>query len=348
MTVTARVLVVDDSVTMRALFSGVLERSRDIAVVGMAASADEAREMIPKVRPNVLTLDVEMPGTNGLEFLEELMESRPIPVVMLSTLTQKGAATSLRAYELGAVECFPKPMHATPAEFDKIADKLGKLVIAASKSNVAKRSDVAKGTPGTPAGSFNWNGLPVGISVSTGGVEAVGSLLAGLPVNCPPVVVVMPIEPEMVAALANKLSGNIAATIVMAADGMPVEPGKVYFACEPTHHVVIDKWPGGCLRLIDRDPVKGARPSANLLFASMAKSGGGVGVIMSGMGDDGAQGLKLLRDAGGRTLAQDEASSVVYEAPGAAVGLGAVEQSVALEALPASALQLCSAAAGDA
>ncbi|MEK6638579.1 MAG: response regulator, partial [Pseudomonadota bacterium] len=127
----AKVLVVDDSITMRALFSDVLERTRGIQVIGAARDASEARDLIGELKPNILTLDVEMPGMNGLDFLEEIMSSKPMPVIMLSTLTKKGAESSMRAFELGAVECFPKPQHATPAEFDKIADKLGKLILAA-------------------------------------------------------------------------------------------------------------------------------------------------------------------------------------------------------------------------
>jgi two-component system, chemotaxis family, protein-glutamate methylesterase/glutaminase len=338
----ARVLVVDDSLTMRALFSSVLERSRDIVVVGMASSADEARQLIPELKPNVLTLDVEMPGMNGLEFLAELMETRPIPVVMLSTLTQKGATTSLKAYELGAVECFPKPMKATPDEFDKIAGKLGKLVVAASQSNVsAPRQTTAQSTQ---TAAFEWDGRPVGISVSTGGVDALMMMLTAWPVNCPPTIVVLPIDPELVKALAAKLDSSIAPSVRIATDGEAAEQGTIYFACDPLHHVVIDTWPDGRLRMIDRDPVKGARPSANMLFGSMAKAGGGIGVIMSGMGDDGAAGIKLLRDAGGRTLAQDAASSVVHEAASAAIALGGIDQSVSLDQLAGAVLAACNTA----
>src|SRR3546814_847135 len=153
-----RVLVVDDSITMRALFTDVLERSSGISVVGAAANADEARDMIAELKPDVLTLDVEMPGKSGLEFLEELMESKPMPVVMLSTLTQKGAQTSFKALELGAVDCFPKPQQATPAEFDKIVDKLGKLVIAAASGKVRAKSIKAGMADATSDMHFEWNG----------------------------------------------------------------------------------------------------------------------------------------------------------------------------------------------
>src|SRR3546814_2176342 len=167
-----RVLVVDDSITMRALFTDVLERSSGISVVGAAANADEARDMIAELKPDVLTLDVEMPGKSGLEFLEELMESKPIPVVMLSTLTQKGAQTSFKALELGAVDCFPKPQQATPAEFDKIVDKLGKLVIAAASGKVRAKSIKAGMADATSDMHFEWNGQLTAMSASTGGVRS--------------------------------------------------------------------------------------------------------------------------------------------------------------------------------
>jgi len=132
----ARVLVVDDSAAMRALFADILEQSKNVKVVGTAASAADARDQIAELKPNVVTLDVEMPGMSGIEFLEEIMTTNPIPVVMLSSLTQAGTETSLKAFELGAVECFPKPLKATPEQFNKTVGKLGKIVLAAANSNV--------------------------------------------------------------------------------------------------------------------------------------------------------------------------------------------------------------------
>ncbi len=151
----ARVLVVDDSAAMRALFSDILDDVRDVRVVGTAASAAEAREKIESLKPNVLTLDVEMPGMSGIEFLEEIMESRPMPVVMLSGLTQSGTEVSLKAYELGAVECFPKPLKATPDQFAKTVGKLGKIVLAAANSNLRSKPRAKAVSEAAP---FKWNG----------------------------------------------------------------------------------------------------------------------------------------------------------------------------------------------
>ncbi|HEY9580482.1 MAG TPA: chemotaxis-specific protein-glutamate methyltransferase CheB [Rhizorhapis sp.] len=335
-----RVLVVDDSITMRALFTDVLERSSGISVVGAAANADEARDMIAELKPDVLTLDVEMPGKSGLEFLEELMESKPMPVVMLSTLTQKGAQTSFKALELGAVDCFPKPQQATPAEFDKIVDKLGKLVIAAASGKVRAKSIKAGMADATSDMHFEWNGKLIAMSASTGGVEAVSELLVSFPANCPPTIVLQQMEAGFADPFTAKLNEKIKPNVVVATDGLKLEQGTVYVVADPEKHAVIDRWPDASIRLLGNDPVQGFRPSADLLFATIAKTAGanGVGMILTGMGRDGAAGLKALRGAGGKTFAQDNATCMVYEAPAAAVAQGAVEQQLPLDGLAAAAL----------
>ncbi|OYY71321.1 MAG: chemotaxis response regulator protein-glutamate methylesterase [Sphingomonadales bacterium 17-56-6] len=324
----AKVLVIDDSITMRALFSEVLEQTKDIIVVGTANGAEQAREMIKSERPNVLTLDVEMPGMNGLDFLAEVMENRPMPVVMLSTLTQKGAETSMKAFELGAVDCFPKPQNSNPAEFAKISAKLGKLVLAAANGKVTAPS---KSNRRKFDGTYHWDGKLVALSASTGGIEAILEILRTFPANCPPTIALLRIDPGFIAPLVTRLKGEIEADVKQAQDGMKLAQGCVYIAADPLAHVVVDKWPEGCLRFLDKEPVQGFKPSANLLFASMAKTGADtVGAVLTGMGSDGAAGLKALRNAGGATMAQDEATAMVYEAPAAAVAAGAVSQSVAL------------------
>ncbi len=335
----ARVLIVDDSLTMRALFSGVLERARGIEVVGMAADADEARELMIKLKPTVVTLDVEMPGMNGLEFLEEIMRDRPTPVIMLSTLTQKGAETSFKALELGAVDCFPKPKSATPDEFNALAPKLAALVIAASNGGVKQVKPVSH--PVTR--SFDWNGKIVAMSTSTGGVDALLGLLPAFPQNCPPTVIVLPIEPGFIDPLVKRLKASCQAQIVLAEDGQPLQQGKIYLATDLATHPVIDRWPDPSLRLLRSDPVGGFRPSASLLFATVAKTAGanGVGCILTGIGNDGAAGLKALRGVGGYTIAQDAASCVVDQAPAAARAADAVDVSLPLNEIAAAILNSC-------
>jgi two-component system chemotaxis response regulator CheB len=310
-----KVLIVDDSVTMRALFTSALEKSRNIVVLDSAANADEARELIEKLKPDVITLDVEMPGKNGIDFLEEIMATRPMPVIMLSTLTQKGADISLKAMELGAVECFPKPQQASPEEFDKISDKLCKLVVSVSKSNVRAPKPKPAPRPAEPDSSFRWNGAVVAMAASTGGIEAYIECLAGLPANCPPVIILQQMDEGLAVSFGSKLNKAIAPEVKLATDGQKLEQGYVYVAADPATHVVVDRWPGGSIRLLPRDPVKGFRPSADLLFASLAKTAGsrGVAAILTGMGEDGALGIAAIKAAGGQTFCQTKETALVGE-----------------------------------
>lgn len=319
-----KVLVVDDSITMRALFSNALERSKDIVVVGAADGADEARAMIAELRPDVVTLDVEMPGMNGIDFLAELMETRPIRVVMLSTLTQKGADVSLRAIELGAVDCFPKPQRATPDEFEKISTKLCKTILTAAKTNLAARTQPGATAPAAAPGDYEWQGEIIVVAGGMGAIEAAADMLSALPANCPPTVVSLAIDEGLGFPFASRLSKSAAAKVKLAADGELLEQGVIYVAVDPRFHAVVDRWPGGCLRLIDRDPVNGVRPSADLLFGSAAKTGGAkaIGVVLSGDGNDGAAGIAAIKGAGGTCLAQDPATALVATMPEAAIARG--------------------------
>lgn len=343
----ARVLVVDDSAAMRALFSDLLDQTKNVVVVGTAASADEARKQIIELKPNVLTLDVEMPGMSGIEFLKEIMEDKPMPVVMLSSLTQAGTDTSLKAYELGAVECFPKPLKATPEQFAKTVGKLGKIVLAAANSNVKdasarKRSADAKVAAASEV-HFDWNGHVVALSASMGGIDALGDLLASWPAHCPPTIVTLGLEPMVVDAFINRMQSQLSCTIKAATDGVALTPGHIYIAADPAAHALIEAGQPPKVRLVARDPVEGMRPSATLLFGTMARAGApAVGAILTGMGEDGAKGLKLMRDAGAATFAQDPDTATVSEAPAAAVASGAAQVALPIDALAAAILGKCS------
>ena len=343
----ARVLVVDDSAAMRALFSDLLDQSKNVVVVGTAASADEARKQIADLKPNVLTLDVEMPGMSGIDFLKEIMEDKPMPVVMLSSLTQAGTDTSLKAYELGAVECFPKPLKATPEQFAKTVGKLGKIVLAAANSNVKDASTRKRAAEAKLAAAaevqFDWNGHVVALSASMGGIDALGDLLASWPAHCPPTVISLGLEPMVVDAFINRMAGQLPCAVKAAADGAALTPGTIHIAADPAHHALIEAGQPPKVRLVARDPVDGARPSATLLFGTMARAGvPAVGAVLTGMGEDGAKGLKLLRDSGAATFAQDPDSATVGEAPSAAIAAGAVQTQLPLESLAAAILGKCS------
>jgi len=340
----ARVLIVDDSLMMRALFNGVLEGAKGIRVVGLAASAVEARRMIVDLRPNVITLDVEMPGTNGLQFLEEIMGSEhPLPVIMLSALTQRGADTSFKALELGAVDCFPKPTAATSEEFEKL-----KALVRAAANHGARPARYATGLPDrvhhhTPHVVYDWNGKIILLSASTGGVDAMLQILPAFPANCPPTVICLGIDPSLVGPLLTRLRGACSAKVVLAEDGQALQQGVIQLVTDPAAHAVIDRWPNPAIGLRRSDPITGARPSASLLFATAAKTAGAnaVAAVLTGLGTDGAAGLRALKAAGGCTLAQDEATSVVGEAPAAAKAAGAIERALPLGEIAGVLLEQC-------
>jgi two-component system chemotaxis response regulator CheB len=340
----ARVLVVDDSAAMRALFCDVLEQSKNVRVVGTAANAAEARDQIGELMPNVITLDVEMPGMSGIEFLEEIMTGgSPLPIVMLSSLTQSGTDTSLKAFELGAVECFPKPLKATPEQFAKTVGKLGKIVLAAANSNVRDRPR-HKGLKAAAEDTFSCNGTIAAFSTSMGGVDALSDVLSHYPKNCPPTIIVLQTEPAVAQAFITRANKTFACNVAEAVDGAALAPGTVYIASDPARHVVVEPSTPPVLRLVDRDPVEGFRPSATLLFGTIARAKlPAIGAVLTGMGEDGAKGLKLLRDAGCRTLAQDRNTATVPQAPAAAVAAGAVESEMKLDDLAAAVLSACKA-----
>lgn len=325
---------------MRALFSDVLDQAKNVQVIGVAINAADAREQIAALKPNVITLDVEMPGMSGIEFLEEIMSNQPMPVVMLSSLTQSGTETSLRAYELGAVECFPKPMRATPEQFAKSVGKLGKIVLAAANSNVLDRPRHRELK--SSDAHFEWNGHIAAFSASMGGIDALTTLLAGFPANCPPTVITLQSEPELVATFIAKLDSELKCSVRSAKDGASLDQGTIHIAADPECHVVFEPGSPSRIRLVKREPIDGSRPSANLLFGTIARAGvPATAAVLTGMGDDGAKGLKLMRDAGCRTFAQDRASAMVNEAPTAAIGMGAVDKELPLEDLVAGILDCC-------
>ena len=345
-TIKARVLIVDDSITMRAFFGAIFERVAGIDVVGTAANAVEARKLMIEKRPNVVTLDVEMPGMGGLEFLEEIMRDRPTPVIMLSSLTQKGAETSFQALERGAVDCFPKPSSANREEF---AAKLSALVIAAASGN-ARFARYARDAPirqphaaqPQPAG-YDWNGKVVLMSASTGGVDALLQLLPAFPPDCPPTVVNLQIEPDFVSPLLKRLKTLCHARVVAAEDGRALKRGEIQIVTDPATHAVLDSWPDPSLRLIYSNPVNGIRPSASLLFATAARTAAAnaVGVILTGMGADGVAGLKALRAAGAHTISQDSLTCLVDQAPAAAREARVIDRDLPLDQIAAAILDTC-------
>jgi two-component system chemotaxis response regulator CheB len=276
---------------------------------------------------------------NGLEFLENIMRLRPMPVIMVSTLTQKGADATLQALEIGAVDCVGKPGAGADiaTAFDGLADK----VKAAAKARVRPSGLAVRG--GVQGHRFSPNGNIVGIGSSTGGVEALLTIVSRFPVNCPPTVITQHMPAAFTRSFAERLNRTSAAEVHEAFDGAPLQQGHVYLAPGGVAHLEVVGSNTLRCALREGDTVSGHRPSVDRLFSSLAHAAGGaaVGVILTGMGRDGAQGLKEIRDAGGHTLGQDEQSCVVYGMPKAAADIGAVERQVSLERMADAVLDLC-------
>jgi len=324
---------------MRSLIAAVLKGDPNIEVVGQAGDPLEAREAIKALNPDVLTLDVEMPRMDGVEFLDRIMRLRPMPVVMVSTLTQAGAETTLRALELGAFDCVAKPV-----AFDSGGelDRLVETVKAAARSRV--RGPAERRSAG-PRADYRGNGSVVAIGASTGGVEALLSVLGEFPKECPPTVVVQHMPATFTRSFAERLNRTCAPEVTEAVDGAPLLPGHVYIAPGGVQHLTVGGGSRPFCRLSPGETVSGHRPSVDVLFGSVARSIGpaAVGVILTGMGRDGAEGLLEMRRAGARTLGQDESTSIVYGMPKAAWTLGAIERQLPLDGIASAILDLCTA-----
>lgn len=338
----ARVLVVDDSPTMRGLITAVLNQDPDVSVIGQAGDAMEARAAIKQLNPDVVTLDIEMPNMNGLEFLEKIMKLRPMPVIMVSTMTHRGAEATLAALEIGAFDCVAKPQPGEPRPFGELAEK----VKAAARSQHRHHSAPQIHPVATaPAADFRVGRKIVAIGSSTGGVEALIAVLQKFPRNCPPTVITQHMPPTFTKSFAERLNRLCAPVVEEATDGARLEIGKIYLAPGGERHLQVSNASAPCCRLVERDPVNGHRPSVDVLFDSVAELAGrnAVGVILTGMGRDGASGLLKMRHAGARTIGQNEKTCVVYGMPRVAYELGAVEHQLPLTSIGEEILKLTAA-----
>lgn len=341
---TARVLVVDDSATMRGLISAVLNSDPEVSVVGQAGSALEARAAIKELDPDVVTLDIEMPNMNGLEFLEKIMTLRPMPVIMVSSLTHRGADATLAALEIGAFDCVSKPRPGEPRPFGDLAEK----VKAAARSGrpQVRHPVLSAPAPVAPAVSdYRVGHKIVAIGSSTGGVEALISVLQKFPANCPPTVITQHMPQTFTKSFAERLNRLCAPVVEEARDGARLEIGKVYIAPGGDRHLQVVNQAAPACRLLEREPVNGHRPSVDVLFDSVAELAGrrAVGVILTGMGRDGAAGLLKMRHAGAKTIGQNEKTCVVYGMPRVAYELGAVEQQLPLGSIGEEILKITAA-----
>jgi two-component system chemotaxis response regulator CheB len=331
-----RVIVIDDSLLMREVISQILREDPEIEVVATAADPHDAREKIKQFNPDVITLDVEMPKMNGIEFLEKIMSLRPMPVIMISTLTQAGAETTIKALEMGAVDCIGKPVNASA--FAEVADNIRAKVKMAAQVKVKGRPRASvKPTNATAAKSLHYTGDAkkwlIAIGASTGGVEALREVLAVIPANAPPIVITQHMPSMFTKPFAQRLNGICHITVKEAENGEFVVPGTAYIAYGGEHLVVRRNAGRYQLAFENTDLVSGHKPSVDVLFHSVAEAAGNkaIGGILTGMGRDGARGMLAMRQAGAQTIGESEKTCVVYGMPRAAFELGAVEKEYPLQ-----------------
>jgi two-component system chemotaxis response regulator CheB len=366
-----RVLVVDDSQLVRQMLTEMLNSDPAIEVIGSAEDPFDAREKIKALKPDVLTLDVEMPKMDGVTFLRNLMRLHPIPVVMVSSLTERGADVTLQALELGAIDFVTKPKVNLGGSLNDYAQEIiAKVKMAASVSisriekqvetvsarvsvpNAVKPIAFTDGVPpkltadvilkATSNGGQTSTQTLIAIGASTGGTEAIREVLTQLPANMPAIVIIQHIPAAFSGSFANRMDSLSAMTVHEAEDGQVILPGHVYIA-PGSHHLLVEVVSGKLIcRLNDGPAVNRHKPSVDVMFRSVARVVGkhAVGVLLTGMGDDGAKGLKELQQVGATTLAQDEKSSVVWGMPGAAVKLEAADFVVGLPDVASELLNL--------
>ncbi|MDR6385150.1 protein-glutamate methylesterase/protein-glutamine glutaminase [Paraburkholderia caribensis] len=342
-----KVLCVDDSALIRSLMTEIINSQPDMTVVATAPDPLVARDLIKQHNPDVLTLDVEMPRMDGLDFLEKLMRLRPMPVVMVSSLTERGSEITLRALELGAVDFVTKPKVGIRDGMLDYSEKLADKIRAAARARVrqtapAQHAAAAAGHPGTaahaasPAPLFN-NPLVsteklIIVGASTGGTEAIREVLVPLPPDAPAVLIAQHMPPGFTKSFAQRLNGLCRITVKEAEHGERVLPGHAYIAPGHAHLLLARSGANYIAHLSDDPPVNRHRPSVDVLFRSAAQHAGknAVGVILTGMGRDGAAGLLDMRKAGAYTLAQDEASCIVFGMPREAIAMGAADEIASL------------------
>lgn len=350
-----RVLVVDDSASVRQTMVEVLSADPGIEVIGVAPDPFVAARRIAEDVPDVITLDVEMPRMDGITFLRKIMSQKPIPVVMCSSLTEAGSETLMQALEAGAVDVILKPRIAAADHLAEVGDRIRDVVKAAARARVgARKPTVRRLDPGTkltadavlppPSGAAmaRTTEMVVCLGASTGGTEALREVLQSLPANAPGVVVVQHMPEKFTAAFAKRLNSLCEVEVSEARHGDPVLRGHVLIAPGDKHMLLERQGARYQVAIKDGPPVSRHRPSVDVLFRSAARAAGknAMGVIMTGMGDDGARGLLEMKEAGAHTVAQDEATSIVFGMPKEAIALGAADKVLALDHIARDIMQV--------
>jgi len=337
-----KVLIVDDSALIRSLLKDIIQQDPELQLVGAAPDAFVARDLIKQHSPDVITLDVEMPRMDGLTFLDKLMKGRPTPVLMISSLTEKGSEATLRALELGAIDFIAKPRLGIAEGMQAYAEEIcAKLKTAARARLPRARPAASAGAPATSSAPLLSTEKIFAIGASTGGTEAIKEVLLGLPPDCPGTVVTLHMPPGFTKSYAERLDRQTRLSVREARDGDRILPGHVLLAPGDYHMEVQRSGANYVVRLHREPAVNGHRPAVDVMFNSLARCAGRnlIAALLTGMGKDGARGLQAIRQAGGHTVAQDEATCVVYGMPREAVELGAAKEILPLERIASSLLQ---------
>ncbi|MGN5476288.1 protein-glutamate methylesterase/protein-glutamine glutaminase [Cupriavidus basilensis] len=334
-----KVLCVDDSALIRSLMTEIINSQSDMEVVGTAPDPLVAREMIKRLNPDVLTLDVEMPRMDGLDFLERLMRLRPMPVLMVSSLTERGSEITMRALELGAVDFVTKPKLGIRDGLMEYTDTIADKIRAASRARVRRAPQPASGAPAAAAPMLRSPLLSteklIIVGASTGGTEAIKDFLMPLPPDSPAVLIVQHMPAGFTRSFAQRLDGLCRITVKEAEHGERVLPGYAYIAPGDSHLRLARSGANYVAHLSQEAPVNRHRPSVDVLFDSAAEHGGKnvIGVILTGMGKDGAKGMLRMRESGAYNLAQDEHTCIVFGMPKEAIAAGGVHEVVPLPAM---------------
>jgi len=338
-----KVLIVDDSALIRGVMKEIISSQPDMEVVGVAPDPIIARDLIKQTNPDVLTLDVEMPRMDGLDFLEKLMRLRPMPVVMVSSLTERGSEITLRALELGAVDFVTKPKISIKSGMQEYTDMIADKIRAASKASIRPRAAAPANGVKLPnealpliRNPFTSSEKLIIIGASTGGTEAIKDFLMKMPSDCPGILIAQHMPEGFTRSFALRLDNLCKISVREAAGNERILPGHAYIAPGHSHLTLVRSGANYMTQLDQSPPVNRHRPSVDVLFNSAAACAGknAVGVIMTGMGKDGALGMLEMKNAGAYNFAQDEASCVVFGMPREAIAIGAAHEVAALQALP--------------
>ena len=332
-----RVLVVVDSALIRSMLSEIIRQAPELELVGAAQDAFVAKEMVVQLKPDVITLDIEMPKVDGLTFLDRLMKARPTPVLMISTLTEKGADATIRSLEIGAIDFIPKPKIDVVRGIEQYQREIVEKIKLAAETTPNKRAVSRVPQKAIPI-AYKGTEIIVGIGASTGGTEAIKEVLRGLSPAFPATVITQHMPPNFTKSFAKRLDATCAVSVKEAVNEERLLPGNVYIAPGDKHLEVKRSGADYRIKLIDGPLVSGHKPSVDVMFESLANVVGSncVAAILTGMGKDGAKGMLALKQANAMTLAQDEESCVVYGMPKAAYEMGGVNQVVSLANMTAS------------